>query len=215
MFLLGKRARPCSIHYPFGKVPSPKITDERLAELVVRLKAGDKSVIDEIVSGHLKLVVYIAGCYGALAPKKSRDLVGEASLAMVQACHDIHKMKTDCFRQFVYYRIHEACGRYMHRDKLIPLSTHARYVTGQKDKMILPNREVAGKAISPLRKMILDEEIQLAVLTEEERKIFDLKCQGYTFREIQELTGINYVTASRIFEVIKNRFLRGEQDEET
>ena len=213
MFLLGKKAKPCSIRYPFGKSPSPRITEERLNELVIRLKAGDKSVIEEIVAGHLKLVVYIAGCYGALEPKKSKDLVSEAALALVQACHDIHKMNTDCFGKFVSYKMHEACGRFIHRDRLIPLSTHARYVIGQEDKKILPNREVAGKEMSPLRKMILEEEIQLAVLTEEERKIFDLKCQGYTFREIQELTGIHYVTASRIFDVIKNRFLRSENEE--
>ncbi len=210
MFLLGKKARPCSIHYPFGKTPPPQITEERLNELVIKLKAGDKSVINEIVSGHLKLAVYIAGCYGALEPKKSKDLVGEASLALVQACHDIHKMSTDCFSKFVSYKIHVACGRFIHRDRLIPLSTHARYEIGQKDKKILPNREVAGREISPLNRMILDEEISLAVLTDEERLIFDLKCQGCTFREIQEKTGINYVTASRIFEVIKNRFLRNE-----
>ncbi len=214
MFLLGKKARPCSIRYPFGKSPSPRITDERLDELVGKLKAGDRSVIDEIVLGHLKLVVFIAGCYASLEPKKSKDLVQEAAFAVVQACHEIHKMNTDCFSQFVSYRIHEACGRFVHRDRLIPLSTHARYEAGQKDKKIMPNKEVAGKELSPLNKMILDETIHLAVKTEEERKIFDLKCAGYTFREIQELTGINYKTASLIFKVIEKRFLRGEQDEE-
>ena len=212
MFLLGKKARPSSIRYPFGKTPPPPITEERLAELVAKLKAGDKSVIDEIVSGHLRLAVYIAACYASLEPKKSKDLVGEASLALVKACHEVEKMQTDSFGKFVSYRIHDACGRFVIRDRLVPLSDHARYKAGQKDKQYLPNKEVSDRQMSPLNKMILDEKIQLAVKTEEEKKIFDLKCQGYTFREIQEITGIDRTTANRIFEVISNRFLRGENE---
>ncbi len=210
MFLLGKKARPCSIRYPFGR-PPPAITEERLNELVIRLKAGDKSVVDEIVSGHMRLAVYIAACYASLEPKKSKDLVGEAALALVQACHTIDKMKTDSFRKFVCYRIHDACGRFILRDKVIPMSDHARYKQGQKETKILPSREVAGREMSPLRRMILDEEINFAVKTEEEKLIFGLMCQGYTFREIQEQTGINRMTACRIWDVIKNRFLRNEE----
>lgn len=209
MFLLDKKARPRSTYYPFGK-PPPRISEERLKELEVKLKAGDKSVIDEIVKGYLRLAVYIAGCYASLEPKKSKDLVGEASLALVKACHETEKMKTDCFGKFVSYRIHDACGRFILRDRLIPLSDHARYKIGQKDKQIVPNKEVACKMMSPLNKMILDETIESVLQTEQDKKIFDLKCQGYTFREIQELTDINHVTASRIFNVLCQRLVRHE-----
>jgi len=208
MFLLGKKAKPSSTRYPYGKTPPPPITEERLKELLTKLKAGDKSVIDEIVTGHLRLAVYIAACYASLEPRKSKDLVGEASLALVRACHEVDKMKTDSFGKFVCYKVHDACGRFILRDRLIPLSDHARYKAGQKDKLIEPSREISGGQMSPLNKMILDETIDLAVRTEEEKKIFDLKVAGHTFREIQELTGIDHVTASRIFNVIQNRFLR-------
>lgn len=214
MFLLGKQARPVSIRYPFGKTPPPPITETRLAELVVKLKAGDKSVIDEIVSGHLRLIIYIAGCYASLEPKKAKDLVGEASLALVKACHEVEKMKTDSFGKFVSYRVHDACGRFILRDRLIPLSDHARYKAGQKDKQILANKEIAGRELSPLNKMILDEKIQAAVKTEQEKKIFELKCAGYFFREIEEITGIPHNTAHQIFKVVKNRFLRRDEDRE-
>lgn len=211
MFLLGKKARPISIRYPFGKNAPPSITDERLKELLIKLKDGDKSVINEIVDGHMKLAVFVAGCYAALEPKKSKDLVSEAVLALVQACHNVHKMNNDNFGRFVTFKIHEACGRYISQDRLIPLTIYARYEAGQTDKKIVPNKEVTSKVMSPLNKMILDEEIQLVLRTDQERKIFDLKCQGYTFREIGKLLGIGYKTANDIFNVIEKRFLRNEQ----
>lgn len=213
MFLLGKKARPCSIRYPFGKIIPPTITKERLAELVVRLKAGDKSVIDEIVSGSLRLIVYIAACYAAIAPKKTKDLVGEASLALVQACHNIDKVK-DSFASYSCYQMHVACGRYIHLDKLIPIPISTQYEYGHKDKKIIPNKEVVAQTQSPLNKMILDEKIQLAVQNEIEKQIFELKCAGYNFQEIEEMTGISHSTAYRIFDVIKKRFIRGEQFDE-
>jgi RNA polymerase sigma factor (sigma-70 family) len=211
MFLLGKKAKPGSTRYPYGKNPPPPITEERLTELIVKLKAGDKSVIDEIVTGHLRLAVYIAACYGSLEPRKSKDLVGEASLALIKACHDIDKMKTDSFGKFVCYRVHDACGRFVLRDRLIPLTDYARYKAGQKDKQIMANREVADREMNPLNKMILDETIQSAVQTEEEQKIFELKCAEYSFKEIEELTGIKHTTAHRIFDVVKKRFIRNEE----
>ena len=214
MFLLGKKTKPRSIRYPFGGTPPPVITEARLDELVIKLKAGDKSVIDEIVSGHLRLAIAIAGAYATLQPRKAKDLVGETTLALVTTCHEIDKMKRGTFSKYVTYRMHRACSDFLLNDKLIPMSFHGKYKNKQKDKKIMTNKEIVSQTVNPLTKMILDEKIQMAVKTEDERKVFEMKVAGYSFQEIEEETGISRPTACRIFETIQNRFLRGAQNEE-
>lgn len=210
MFLIGKKARPISVRYPFGKIIPPMITKERLNELVIKLKAGDKSVVDEIVSGNLRLIIYIAGCYAAIRPRKTKDLIGEASLALIQACHSLDKMKSDNFGKYATFLIHRACWRFIYEDQLIPIPLSTQWKYGHKDKKIVPNKEVVGRSIPPLNKMVLDETIQLAIENEDEKQIFELKCAGYNFDEIEEITGWSRSTCHRIFDRIKKRFIRND-----
>ncbi len=207
MFLIGKGYNPRSIHFYRKDLP-PEIAPERLTELVPRLKESDASVYEEVINGHLRLAIYVAGLYANFGAKKSNDLVGESFLALVKSCHDAkEKLKDDNFTRYAAYKMHAACGRFIMSDRLVRVPITIRYRLGLKDRKILIDRELPNKfTLSPLNRMILDESLAEAVKTDEEAKIFQLRMQGYKHEEIAALTGISRSEVTKALLRIKKRF---------
>lgn len=209
MFLIGKGYNPRSIHFYRKDIPS-EIEPNRLLELVPQLKIGDLSVAEEVINGHLRLAIWIAGLYANFGARKSNDLVGEAFLALVESCHKAQeKLKDNDFTRFAAYRMHCACGKFIMNDRLVRMPISTRYANGLKDRKIVTDRELPNKfTLSPLNQMIFDESLAEAVKSDEERKVFNLRMQGYTHEEISKLTGFSRSEVTKALLRIKKRFNR-------
>jgi RNA polymerase sigma factor (sigma-70 family) len=210
MFLHKKSIRAFSIR-PRNEIP-PKITDERRKELVVRLRLGDKSVMDELISGHMRLAIFIAGLYLRFAAKKSQDLVSEAYLALVKATHKaVDGLKDDDYDRYVAFRIHRACGNFCVTDRLIRIPVASRWRNGLKDERILPEQDVPNRVnVSPLNQMILDETLRNAIVTDREKLIVDMRLQGFTHEEISKVLDIDRTVVTREIADVKKRFFKGD-----
>ena len=147
MYLIGKKLRPRSISDPLGTKTPPPIAHKRRVELAALLKQGDKSVIDELITGHIHLAVYIAGRYTWFARRKMRDLVSEALLALVEAVNNAQTSWYDTvpFSNYLSFRINRACGNFLYNDKLIRIPISTLCLHRLKDVEIGEEQEVPQK----------------------------------------------------------------------
>lgn len=214
MFLMGKRLHAHSITAPLGKTElPPPITEERCRELTVRLKIGDKSVCEEMILGHIRLGVYIAGLYTRFAPKKKRDLVSEAMLAIVEWTDKAPlSLKSDDYTRYIAFKIHRACGNFVYVDRLINIPISTRCLNKLKDLEIVPEQELPNRiSTSTLNSMILKETLDKAIKNKRERNVIDLKSQGYTQQEVADILGVSQQWIQHIIGEVEERFIQGEK----
>jgi hypothetical protein len=217
MFLIGKHPYGArSISCPLGKnvTTPPQITKERCDVLVVKLKEGDTSVSEELILGHIRLSVYIAGLYSNFAAKKSRDLVCESLLALVQGTEKASKggLKNNDFTSYVAFKMHKACGNFVYNDCLIRIPISTRCLKGLKDQEIIPEQELPNRVnVSTLSLMILDETLRNAIKTEQEMEIISLKKLGYNQQEVADILDMSQAWVNLHLNKVENRFFKGEQ----
>lgn len=214
---MGKRISAMSVSDPLGNAETPpQIEKERCSELVVKLKAGDKSVTNELILGHLRLAIYIAGIYSRLSPKRKRDLLCEAYLALVEATNKADKdwhVNVE-YTRYIAFTIHRACVNYYYADRLIRIPQTTRCLHKIKDKKILTEQELPNRInVSPLSVMILNEKLNESITTERERIVIDLKKQGYTQREVGEILGLDQTSISKTISHVEKRFFKGETND--
>ena len=78
-----------SIKKALGGIKIPKKIDKtRLEELVKRLRAGDRSVSNEIIEGHIRLAIRIVGLYAWYGHRIIDELIGESLYGLTQAVNN-------------------------------------------------------------------------------------------------------------------------------
>ena len=208
MFLSGKHLPAFSIK--INDLP-PQISKEEMQKLVVRLKAGDRSVINTLVLGNMKIAVYIAGLYRRYAINKEKDLVSEAYLALLKATHKAAEgaLTDDNYIRYAAFRIHRACGNFVVVDKLIKIPETSKWRKSLKDEMILPEEDIPNKVnVSPLTQMILDETLENSITTLLQQEIVDLRREGYTQTQISKILNIHRLVVTRELADVKQRFFK-------
>lgn len=185
MILAHKSIKALSIDHPLGKDPSipTKIEETRLIELVKKLRAGDRSVEDEIVRGHIRLAINIAGRYANLAPNKRDVLVCEAFYGIIYAIQHVNRLINTSITPWITSNIHRFVYDFISRDTTIYIPESSRYL--DPNIKLKPFRQL-NSSISEESKNTneLMELINKAALTEENRYIIALRIQGYNDEEI-------------------------------
>lgn len=114
-----------------------RLTDEKLLEKVIALRAGDETVRDDIVLHHIPLIIKVVSRYVSYFPIKADDLMGVASLELIEAVKKFpEKAKDDKITPWLVSRIHSALGTYTReQDHVVQLSSQDRKEVVKKAKL--------------------------------------------------------------------------------
>lgn len=190
MFLWGSKIRGKSLKHPLGIYPA--ITPEALLPLVERLKAGDSSVISDIIKGHLALLLKIAGQYSAVVIDNG-DFVSVGLLGMLEGCLS-GKLQDSNITTFLACRAHAAIGNHVRANRLIK---------GGKKVVPLDHSDLLAED-RPL--LEIEELLAMIIKTPLEQQIVDLRKQGYTVREIAARLGCSKSFVDNQLSLLHRRF---------
>lgn len=203
MWLKGKKLRGKSIIAPlYVKFPAP-ITDERLAELVPRLRLGDESVYDEIFFGHIRLAISIVSKYVWQCPKLEDDLLAEGMYALTIAIkHARHKLRDNNITPWITTNVHRYLSACIdkHRNRKSDLF-----------KSELDDKEIIEREIQ--------ESIEAAITVEKDsvrrelkNLIINLRAKGYNDREISEIIGYSNSFVNKLRSEVETEFEKVRYD---
>lgn len=176
-----------------------QIPDEAKNILISKLKAGDKSVINELVNGHIRLAISIVSKYSRNRPNYKDEFISLAMCSLVTECHNIANGVTEIDDNLTGYltsRIHSVCANYNGSSLRRSLYTN---------DLVRVN---VGEATieSELSYSDLKELIQLACRTPRDRHIVELRRQQYTYEEIGEKLNLNTSWICKLLREIESRF---------
>lgn len=212
MFLLGKKIKGISITHPLGNDLPEQMTDERKNELIAKLLTGDLSAVEALVRGHLRLAIHIAGQYAINAKNKAHDLVSEAILAVVMACHVIaaNQLPPDTnYPGYIIVRIHSCLSRYLEKDHLIPVPrATVRLAKKSGQTLKIPTREHSefDKEYSHLTTFEIKDVLDQVIKNDLERQIIKLRSQSMVDREIADVLKISISKIAAIRAAVEERF---------
>ncbi len=195
------RPFPRKFHHPISSVSTSRIEESRLEFLVGKLRdrSINKDEKEELTRGFLRLVLGLVREYLGYAPYKRDVLVAEAlyglALAIDQAPDKLVNNRFDKFctgyiRMSILNALFRDSGRKMKREPLSP------DITSDKD---------SGNWVL--------ETVESVVKSETERKIVNMKLEGYTAREIAEELGVTPTRIGQILSSIEGRFWDEHRDQ--
>lgn len=212
MFLLGKKIKGVSITHPLSKDLPEQMSDERKNELIAQLLSGDLSVIEELVRGHIRLAIHIAGQYAINAKNKSHDLVSEAILATVIACHIIAsgELPADTnYPGYIIVKIHSYLSEYLANDHLIPVPrTTLRAAKAKGEVITVPTRDCSqfDKEYNHLTTFEIKDVLDTIIKNDLEQQIIQLRSQSMVDREIADVLKMSISKIAAIRADVEERF---------
>lgn len=213
MLFAHKTVRGVSINHPLGKddgIPQ-KVDDDRLTELVQRLRAGDESVHEEIIRGHIRLAINVASRYARFSPAKGEEIASEALYGVTYAVKKARaKLVDDNITAWIVSCCHRFAYRFLCRESMVPR------ITIWKRKQRGLTTEVKGVVPLPpsnhlpakyqQTSMEVMELITMSAESDLDREIIDLRSQGYNDREIAEKLRVSNSYVARKRAEIRERF---------
>ena len=202
-----------SVKHPLSSTPE-RVSEEQLAVLVPRLRAGDTSAHEEIILGHVHLAISIAGRYARSSPHNVDDLISESIYGIIYAVKTAaEKLVDDSITPWIISCCHRFIIRYLSRDSVvrIPYQTlWARYKRGLRTNVAttrsITDHDIASRSREP--SLEIRELIDFSAETEVDRQIVFLRAQGYKDKEIGERIGISAASVTRMRANIRARFKR-------
>jgi len=209
--------RGVSIDHPLGKIPDA-IREDRLLELVARLRAGDDSVSEEIVRGHVHLAISIASKYARFAPHRAEELVSESVYGIIFAVAKAReKLRDDNIKPWIAACCHRFSYRFLDRDVATvrkPRSTirDERARGEDSQPVVVTSLSVSeGRAQRCCRPLAdVRDTLSAVVRDEEDATILELREAGYNDREIASRLSVSPAYVSRVRGELRRRFDRLE-----
>jgi hypothetical protein len=205
-----------------------RIHPDRLRELVPKLRKGDDSVKEEIILGHLKLGAIIAGSYARYVGRDD-DLFGQAQLAITKAVNEASRgtLYDNNITPYITAHIHSHIQKFYEEDKdvFVRGRTVRRWVERRLEKARqLPSKIAVVKgditasdieeSVFVMVPEVMDDNVGIEIreildkvtTTHIEKKIVELRSQGYTYEEISPKIGLGISRISQLLCQIEERF---------
>ncbi len=204
----------------------PKLKPEELEQLVIRLKGGDNTVINEIVEAHMRLGISIAARYASNHPKKVDDLIGVMGLALVKSVWKAkRKLIDNNITPFITSYIHGELMKFIEEDRCvhIPGRTVRHYANKGDSRLEKPPVQVplsqndfneeenneSFRVVIEIRDQSLlevNECLDKAATTIIEKRIIELRAEGHTYVEISPQVGYSKSKIEIIVNSIEEKF---------
>jgi len=118
------KARGYDSGFKQQEIPKP-LDQTQLQALVAKLRSGDKTVEEQIILAHLGLTIQIVGRYVNFFPRKSDDLIGVATVALVEAVNRFQYNATnDLITPYIVSCVHGQLSNYLKQDQTIRMTQH-------------------------------------------------------------------------------------------
>jgi RNA polymerase sigma factor (sigma-70 family) len=203
-----------------------KLEENRLTELVKELRAGNAEPSHEIIMGHIRLAM-------ALVSKKANkrqadDLVGEALLRLVDIVDKCRgpnsRLNVDVITPFIAQHIRYALRKYITRDFVMYIPDRTLRLKAAKGQIVLLPHMASGFFIkedeeSPKLSLFMmpvakqeepsaefKEILNLAICSEQERRVITLRANNYSHTEIAPILGLSIRRIGQINEDVEKRF---------
>lgn len=190
--MIFRRRKILGLSYKHQLHNEPIISPERLKELTIRLRAGDDTVKEEIIRGHLKVALSIAGQYARLDHTKLYEIASEAIYGIIHAV-DLarEKLHNDEMMPWITACCHRFAYSYLRSEK-----RHPNPVPLNQNSMVVDN--------TPL--IEIKDAISISARSRMEKEIVNLRAQGYNDREVSEFLKVPEVTVFNKRHEIRKRF---------
>lgn len=182
MYLRGKKIIGKSISHPLSNIKA-----ELLPDATKRLLGGDRTVIPNILSHHIPLIISIASRYAMTTAMDSHDLVSVGVIAAVEACNDLVEGDVTIY---IINRVHSAIAGAIRQDK--------KRLMGRLDGEPIINH--------PFGLLETEEILDRCVKTEFERAILGFRKLGLTHLEIAANLGLSKSQVHNVLMLIGRRY---------
>lgn len=180
-----------------------RITPERLAELLPRLKSGDMSVAEEIAEGHVRLVLSLAARYGN-EREEYESIAYEVLWTTIIKVAEGH-LKHDGFANYLMTRLRSKYANARYRIPTVSLSRS--YCVGRgiqrPDRVEMPEPEFVTQDASEML-----EDILSVTSGPIEECIVKKRAEGYSDREIGAKIRMSHGRVWEIRKEIEKRYMR-------
>jgi DNA-directed RNA polymerase specialized sigma subunit len=177
-------------------VKPPKPSDEKLSDLVWKLRSGDTSVIEEIAHRHMTPVQIAAGPFIGRWPKHRDSFVAVALEGMMEAINKarLGHLYDNNITPYISKCVQASLRGYQEKMlKPVYVSNYLHNETG--DEVVVysldaqPADFTASKYIEP-ESQETEDIMETLGFKEIEKKMLRLRMQGYTYVEIAEEVGM-------------------------
>lgn len=175
----------------------PPLTTEETNALLERFRAGDTSVRDRLILGHLALAMskvneYVE-CYG---DRFQDDLEGEAMLELVKAIDRLREEVAhyDVPAAYIGWRIEKHLGDFLRSEGTVRVPPKSARKLGDLKPESTTDEEalvVPGREPEPWADLALSEEVLACAKCENERAVLRLLLDGRDLDQVSEKTGLS------------------------
>lgn len=223
-WLFRKKIKGISIHHPLAHLTNlNKLPDDEKDSLTERLKSGDTEAAEPIIRGHIKLAINIASQYANVDRTKADDLVSTAMHALVEGCIRVADgaLTDNGITGYLMGRVHYHCSNFIRNDRMLGphFDTMARRLRAGKPAGDVIRQTISDEIAKPrlksdqsLNMTEIEDILNKAILTRRERRIIELKQEGFNVREIAARLAISKTVVSSDLCAVKRRFEELEKD---
>lgn len=200
------------------KLP-PSLPSVELEKLVIQLKTAIKeernNIRNKIVEAHLKIGMYIAARYSLRCPNELDDIVSVMELALVKAVYRArNRLKDNNITPYIIARIHGAIRDYIKNPKLYGMSgrTLDYYIEKGDQRGDNPPYQIQEEINNFTTKENDEELFLIKELLDKsshgyiEKRIIELRTEGYTYGEIGPMVGYCKARVQIIVSNIEDKF---------
>jgi RNA polymerase sigma factor (sigma-70 family) len=176
---------------------STKLTSEENKSLYARIKLGDEDARQQMITGHMPLVIHIVDKFIGTHPSIEYlrdDLMSEGFLALTESVTKLVVKDIDEPTAYLYSIVRRAVAG-------------AACTVGDRPRAT--ERDIFGPNSS--NEIDLLDELDAVCLTDTDRKLVELRRAGYSFHEIAEEIGKSHLSVWRDFDAIRTRFEQKEK----
>jgi RNA polymerase sigma factor (sigma-70 family) len=202
MYLAKRKTRTGKVYLAMDISQYPKKLNEQVLEtLVVRLRNCEENASDpieeEIIYGHIRLTVDIAGRYIAFFPNENDDILSSAFLGLVHAVKVAKtRLQDNNITPFIVSLIHNACSAHIRK-----IYRHGRKIKKLGQRIIteeyIDNEVRCSEAIEAIEKI---------TKTTDEKLIVKYCLEGLSSDEISLRIGLSRSQVNRIRQNLHERY---------
>jgi len=187
-----------------------RLPEEELEVIVQAYRDGKIEHRDSIIACHLRLAATIANRITKEQAYRGDDAEGEAFLYLIIAVEEARTaLQDNNITPYIIKAIRRGIRDFILTDKIVHTSaTTARRGVEFKEVEDSDAAIISIEAKQEKPTLEFEEAITLAVHNEDERRIIDLKREGFTGDKIGEILGITEGRVSQLASPIKERFFR-------
>ncbi len=193
-----------------------RLDKEILEAKVIKLRAGDKTVVDAIVESHIPLVITIASQYSRFRPQQKDQIISDGLCGLCQAVEWAStRMYDNEITPYISTTVRRHIRDGMEKRSLIPIPrrTFKKLIQDEdfNGNKILSSEDIPEVCIKHHYEHLETTDLYKYLhLSKREKRVLAMRMASHTLKEIGEAIGVSKEYVFKIIAAIRERWVRYE-----